>query len=66
MCIVQTGYPRQKVIRETLKLFYRESKKWCDIQTAYLRYAMQRCCIKKLNCQLNENKRFQVEKSFAE
>jgi len=45
MRIVQTGYPRQKAVRETLKLFYRESKKWCDIQTAYLRYAMQRCCI---------------------
>ena len=66
MRIVQTGYPRQKAVRETLKLSYRESKKWCDIQTSYLRYAMQRCCIKKLNCQFNENKRFPVEKSFAE
>lgn len=39
MRIVQTGYPRQKAVRETLKLFYRESKNGvsfkqhiCDMQ----------------------------------
>ena len=33
-------------------LLYRKSRNSCNIQTAYLRYAIQRCCccIKKLNC----------------
>ena len=32
--------------------FYRKSRKQCNSQPAYLRYAIQRCCccIKKLNC----------------
>ncbi len=34
------------------KDFYRKARNQCNIQTAYLRYAIQRCCrcIKKLNC----------------
>ena len=33
-------------------ILYRKSRNSCNIQTAYLRYAIQRCCccIKKLNC----------------
>ena len=30
--------------------FYRKSRNPCNIQTASLRYAIHRCCIKKLNC----------------
>ena len=30
--------------------FYRKLRNSCNIQTASLRYAIHRCCIKKLNC----------------
>ena len=40
------------IMRRTTSLFYRKARNQCNIKTAYLRYAIQRCCrrIKKLNC----------------
>ena len=39
-------------VRPVTSLFYRKTRNQRNIRTAYLRYAIQRCCrrIKKLNC----------------
>ena len=39
-------------VRPVTSLFYRKARNQRNIRTAYLRYAIQRCCrrIKKLNC----------------